>query len=48
MVNNSTNISKTNHHLLPQIIEHIKKTMTYGIVNPSPDTGQAKHLDPYT
>jgi hypothetical protein len=40
MVNNSTNINKTNNHLSPQIIEHKKKhkkkqnkTTAYNIVN---------------
>jgi hypothetical protein len=30
IVNNSTNINKTNYHHLPSLTEH-KKTMTYGI-----------------
>ena len=32
MVNNSTNINKTNNHLLPQVIEH-QKNPTYSIGN---------------
>jgi hypothetical protein len=38
MVNNSTNINKTNNYLSPQIIEHIK-TMTYGTRNPDSGLG---------
>jgi hypothetical protein len=36
MVNNSTNITKTNDHLSPQIIEHKNKITTYGGGNPGP------------
>ena len=40
MVNNSTNINKSNNHLSPQIVEHNKKkTMIYGIRNPVPGLG---------
>jgi hypothetical protein len=42
MVNNSTNITKTNNHFSIQIIEHKKNTMTYGIGNLGPGLGQAK------
>jgi hypothetical protein len=35
MANITTNINKTNNHLLPQTIEH-KKTKTYGVRNPGP------------
>jgi hypothetical protein len=38
MVNNSTNINKTNNHFSPQSIEH-KKTTTYGIDNLGPGNG---------
>ena len=42
MVNNSTNINKTNNNLSSQIIEHKKKkTMTYDIGNSGPDLRQA-------
>jgi len=33
MVNNSTNIIKTNNHLSSKTIKHIK-TMTYGVIIP--------------
>ena len=34
MINNSTNINKTRHHLSPQFIEHkFKKSATYCIGN---------------
>jgi hypothetical protein len=37
MVNNSTNINKTNNHLSLQInMLNIKKTMTYDVGNPGP------------
>jgi hypothetical protein len=42
MVNNFTNINKMNHYLSPQIIEHKKKTMTYGVINPGTVLGQAQ------
>ena len=44
MVNNSSNIIKTNNHLSPQLIEHEKKTMTSDIGNPGPGMGDAKHF----
>jgi hypothetical protein len=34
MINNSTNINKTNNHLLPQTIEHKKNTTIYDTGNP--------------
>ena len=33
MANDSTNIDKRNNHLLPQIIEYIKKTIIQDIGN---------------
>jgi hypothetical protein len=39
MVNNSTNIIKTNSDLSPKTIEH-KKALTYGIGSPGPELGQ--------
>ena len=39
MVNNSTNIIKTNSDLSPKTIEH-KKALTYGIGGPGPELGQ--------
>jgi hypothetical protein len=42
MVNNFTNINKTNNHLSPQSIEHKKKTMIYDVGNPGPSLGQAQ------
>ena len=36
MVNNSTNINKTNNHLSPQLTEPKKKTTTNGIGNQGP------------
>jgi hypothetical protein len=46
MVNNSTNINKTNNHLLSQLIEHKKnlKNGTYdvGIPVPGHDLGKAQ------
>jgi len=41
MVNNSTNINKSNNHCSPSIIEH-KKAATYYVENPSPGWGQAQ------
>jgi len=35
IVNNSTNINKTNNHLPPQIIKH-KKTTSFSVGNPGP------------
>ena len=47
MINNSTNIDKTNNKLSRQIIEH-KTTMTYGIWNPChPALGQANMFQIY-
>jgi hypothetical protein len=48
IVNNSTNISKTNNHLSPSHTEHTqnkKKTMTYEFGNPSPGFGQVHRCD---
>jgi hypothetical protein len=42
MVNNSTNVNKTNNHLSLQITKHKKKTRTYDIGNPDPGLGQAQ------
>ena len=42
MVNNSTDINKTNNHLSPQLIEHKNKNMTYDIGNLSPYLGKAQ------
>ena len=43
MVNNSTNINKTNIHLSPQLTEHKKGgDMTYDVGNPDPGFGQAQ------
>jgi hypothetical protein len=39
MVNKSTKINKFNNHLLSQIIERKKKTMTYDDRNPGPGLG---------
>jgi hypothetical protein len=44
MVNNSTNIYKTNNHLSRHITEQTKKTTTYGIGNPGPGFGQASKM----
>jgi hypothetical protein len=41
MVNNSTNINKTNNNLSPQTNEY-EKTMTYDIGNPGPVLGQTQ------
>jgi len=40
MVNNFTNINKTNNHSSPQLIQH-KKTTTYDVRNPGPGFRQA-------
>jgi hypothetical protein len=40
MVNNSTNINKTNNHLSPQLTEH-KKTTKYDVEHRGPALGQA-------
>jgi len=51
MINNSTNVNKTNNCLLPQNIKHMhththtQKPMTYGIGNPCPGLGQAQKCD---
>jgi hypothetical protein len=38
MVNNSTNINKTNNHLSPSLTEHKKNgTMSNDVENPGPD-----------
>jgi hypothetical protein len=42
MVNNSTNINKTNNYLLPQTIEQQKNTMICGIGNSDPGLVQAQ------
>jgi hypothetical protein len=39
MVNNSTNINKTNNHLSPQAFEQKEKTTTYCAGNPCPAVG---------
>jgi hypothetical protein len=41
MVNNSTNINKTNNHLSNLKLMNIKKTTTYDIGDPGPGLGQA-------
>ena len=43
MVNNSTNINKTNNNLSPQLIQH-KKTMTYDVRNPGKGLEQAQKM----
>jgi hypothetical protein len=40
MVNNYTNINKTNNHLSDEAMEH-KKITTYGLGNPSSDLYKA-------
>jgi len=41
MVNNSTNINKTNYHLSPQFNSlNSKKTTTYDVGDPVPGLGQ--------
>ena len=40
MVNNSTNINKTNNHLSLSLTEHTKKTKTYDLGNLGPGLGQ--------
>jgi hypothetical protein len=44
IINNSTNISKTNNHRSPLLTEHTKKwgTMTYDVENPGPGLGQTQ------
>jgi hypothetical protein len=37
MINNSTNIIKTNNHLSPSLTEHEEKTITHDIGNPGPN-----------
>jgi len=45
MVNNSTNINKTNKYFSPQIIEHRKKpTTVYDVGNPNPGLGHATKM----
>ena len=41
VVNNSTNINKTNNHLSPQLTEHDDKTKTYPDWNPGHDLGRS-------
>ena len=41
MVDNSTNINKTNNYLSPQIIEH-KQITTHGVENRGPALGQTQ------
>ena len=43
MVNNSININKMNNYLLPQLIEHKKKTMIYYIGNSRTGLGQTQN-----
>ena len=45
MVNNSTNVNKTNNKLSPQTIEQTKKTTTFGVGNPGPGLRQAQKYD---
>ena len=42
MVNNSTNINKTNNNHSPQLTKHKKKNTTYDVGNPGPGLGQAQ------
>ena len=44
MVNNSTYINKTNNHLSPQIIGHLKD-ITHRVGNPGPGVGNAHKCD---
>jgi hypothetical protein len=44
MVNNSTNINKTNNYLLLQTIFQ-QKTAAYGVENPGSDLGQASNVE---
>ena len=44
MINNLTNINKTNHQLLPKIIGH-KKDHNYDVGNPGPGLEQAQKCD---
>ena len=44
MVNNSTNINKTNNYISPQIIEHTKKTTT-NTYDPGPGLRQLQICD---
>jgi len=41
MVNNSTNINKSNNHISPQL-KNIKKTVIYDVGNPCPALGEAQ------
>jgi len=43
MVNNFTNINKTNNHLSPSVTEQ-KETMTYDVGNPGPGLRQATQV----
>jgi hypothetical protein len=45
MVNNFSNINKTNIHLSPQLIWTYKKTMRYDVGNPCPVLVQAHICD---
>jgi hypothetical protein len=45
MVNNSTNINKTNNHLSNLKSMNIKKTTTYDIGDPGPGLGQTHKSD---
>jgi len=42
MVNNFTNINKTNNHLSPQAIKYGEKNMTNDDENPGPGLGKAR------
>ena len=42
MINNSTNIIKTNNHLSPSLTDHEEKTMTHDVGNPGPGLRQAQ------
>jgi hypothetical protein len=44
MVNNSTNLNRTNNYLSLQIIEHRKKLTTYDVGNPTPGSGEAHKI----
>jgi hypothetical protein len=43
LVNNSTNINKSNNHISPQLNEH-KKTVIYDVGNPCPGLGEAQSI----
>ena len=41
LVNNFTNINKTNNHPSPQVTEHRQNTTTYDVGNQGPGLGRA-------